>query len=597
MIRPDFKEFSRLACTATLVPVAKSISADLLTPVSAFLAVAAGEPDAFLLESVDRGEKIGRYTFLGVRPFLRLESRGDQVTIRDSRVETRVAASRPASKASAPRTRNARIPKIETRTASVFEVIKALLREYRPAQIEGLPPFTAGAVGYCAYDIVRQLENIGDRAKDDLNVPDCILMFFDRVLAFDHLRHQIHIVASADVGTCTSRTGKSGRASKEALRAAYDSSLRDIAQIERKLAAGWKAAAPFNVETRLAADPAAKTKLANSRLKTRARTPKARFLESVRRAQEYIAAGDIFQVVLSQRWDFEPGVAPFDLYRALRTVNPSPYMYFLRFGEGAGVPAREMCGADTLVRAKSSAKAALQLNSSVPLRAPRGSRSSRASSRTLPNKSSTIHILGSSPEMLVRAAGPKLEYRPIAGTHPRGKDEAEDAALEKKMLSDEKERAEHVMLVDLGRNDLGRVSEYGSVKVRDLMYVERYSHVMHIVSALEGCLRPGLDAMDAFAACFPAGTLSGAPKVRAMQIIEELEPARRGIYGGSVLYADFAGNLDSCIAIRTLLMKGKKAYLQAGAGIVADSDPQREFEETENKSRALLRAVEMARGR
>jgi anthranilate synthase component 1 len=213
--------------------------------------------------------------------------------------------------------------------------------------------------------------------------------------------------------------------------------------------------------------------------------------------------------------------------------------------------------------------------------------------------SAGMHVLGSSPEMLVRAAGGgrKLEYRPIAGTHPRGRDEAEDAALETKMLTDEKERAEHVMLVDLGRNDLGRVSEYGSVRVRNLMYVERYSHVMHLVSALEGRLRPELNAMDAFAACFPAGTLSGAPKVRAMQIIEELEPTRRGVYGGSVLYADFAGNLDSCIAIRTLLMKGKKAYLQAGAGIVADSDPQREFEETENKARAVLRAVEMARGR
>ena len=239
--------------------------------------------------------------------------------------------------------------------------------------------------------------------------------------------------------------------------------------------------------------------------------------ESVERAKEYIAAGDIFQVVLSQRLDFTPAVEPFDVYRALRTVNPSPYLYFLRMGD--------------------------------------------------------THVLGSSPEMLVRVTGRKLEYRPIAGTHPRGKDEAEDQRLEEKMLHDEKERAEHVMLVDLGRNDLGRVSEYGSVKVKDLMYVERYSHVMHLVSALEGKLRADLDALDAFAACFPAGTLSGAPKVRAMQIIEELEPTRRGVYGGSVLYADFAGNLDSCIAIRTMLMQGKKAYLQAGAGIVADSDP------------------------
>jgi anthranilate synthase component I len=494
MIRPDFKEFSRLARQATLVPVAKSISADLLTPVSAFLAIAEGEPDAFLLESIEGGEKIGRYTFLGVRPFLRLESRGSEIKIERGR-------------------------KLERRTGNVFQVMKELLRAHRPAAMEGLPPFTAGAVGYCAYDIVRQLENIGARAQDDLDVPDCALMFFDRVLAFDHLRHQIHIVASADV-------------TRESPAAAYRRAVSEIARIEKKLAAGWK---PAHWRK-----PASKAKLA-----VRARTPKARFLDSVRRAKEYISAGDIFQVVLSQRWDFEPGAAPFDLYRALRTVNPSPYMFFLRFG---------------------------------------GKSQSRG-----------MHVFGASPEMLVRVTGRKVEYRPIAGTHPRGRDEAEDSALEKKMKEDEKERAEHVMLVDLGRNDVGRVSDYGSVKVRDLMFVERYSHVMHLVSALEGRLRPELDAIDALAACFPAGTLSGAPKVRAMQIIEELEPARRGVYGGSVLYADFAGNLDSCIAIRTLLMKGKKAYLQAGAGIVADSDPQREFEETENKSRAVLKAVDVAR--
>jgi len=516
MIRPDYKEFARLARGATLVPVAKSISADLLTPVSAFLAVADGEPDAFLLESVEGGEKIGRYTFLGVRPFLRLQSRGDAITITRSRGGGAAPGDRGARPGHHP-------GNVERRTGNVFAVIKELLQQHRPATIEGLPPFTAGAVGYCAYDIVRRLENIGEHAADDLDVPDCVLMFFDRVLAFDHLRHQIHIVASADV-------------TREAPKATYERAVKDIARIERTLAAGWKPA-----HWRKAAP--------KPKLVVRARTPKPEFLQSVRRAQQYIAAGDIFQVVLSQRWDFEPGVAPFDFYRALRTVNPSPYMYFLRFGAGKG--------------------------------------------------SGGMHVVGSSPEMLVRAAdgGSKLEYRPIAGTHPRGRDEAEDAALEQKMLGDEKERAEHVMLVDLGRNDLGRVSEYGSVRVRNLMYVERYSHVMHLVSALEGRLRPGLNAMDAFAACFPAGTLSGAPKVRAMQIIEELEPTRRGVYGGSVLYADFAGNVDSCIAIRTLLMKGKKAYLQAGAGIVADSDPQSEFEETENKARAVLRAVEMARGR
>jgi anthranilate synthase component I len=518
MVRPDYKEFARLSRNATLVPVAKSISADLLTPVSAFLAVADGEPDAFLLESVEGGEKIGRYTFLGVRPFLRLESRGAEIRIE-------------------------RGHKVEHRTGDVFAVIKELLHQHRPAAMEGLPPFTAGAVGYCAYDIVRRLEQIGDHATDDLDVPDCVLMFFDRVLAFDHLRHQIHIVASADV-------------TRESPKAAYARAVRDIARIEKKLAAGSKPAHWRKAATK-------------SKLQVKARTPKPKFLESVKRAKNYIAAGDIFQVVLSQRWDFEPGVAPFDLYRSLRTVNPSPYMFFLRFG-GAKYGAKYGVKNGGKNGAKNRGKKKIAVD--------------------------PMHVIGSSPEMLVRVSGSKLEYRPIAGTHPRGKDEAADTALEKQMREDEKERAEHVMLVDLGRNDLGRVSEYGSVKVRNLMYVERYSHVMHLVSALEGKLRPELDAVDALAACFPAGTLSGAPKVRAMQIIEELEPTRRGVYGGAVLYADFAGNLDSCIVIRTLLMKGKKAYLQAGAGIVADSDPQREFEESENKSRAMLRAVDMARG-
>jgi anthranilate synthase component 1 len=495
MLLPDYKQFSRLARKATLVPVVKSVSADLLTPVSAFLAIAEKEPHAFLLESVERGEQIGRYTFLGARPYMRLKAREGKVEIERGR-------------------------RRESLRENVFQAGRRLLREHRPAHVPGLPPFTAGAVGYFAYDVVRQLERIGDHAKDDLSLPDAELMFFDRLLAFDHLRHQIHIVAAADV-------------TRETPRRAYDRALGDIAVLERKLARGlsagfWRNSAQRRLRTA-------------GKLKVHARTRREDFLRGVERCKEYIAAGDIFQVVLSQRLDFTPGVAPFDLYRALRQVNPSPYLYFLRMGD--------------------------------------------------------THILGSSPEMLVRVTGRRLEYRPIAGTHPRGQDEAEDLHLEQQMRSDEKEQAEHVMLVDLGRNDLGRVSEYGSVKVKDLMYVERYSHVMHLVSALEGTLRPDLDALDAFAACFPAGTLSGAPKVRAMQIIEELEPTRRGIYGGSVLYADFAGNLDSCIGIRTLLMQGKKAYLQAGAGIVADSDPAREFEESMNKAQAVLRAVEMARGR
>jgi len=492
MLQPDFKEFSRLAREATLVPIVKSVSADLLTPVSAFLAIADSETHAFLLESVERGEQIGRYTFLGVRPYMRLKAQKGIVEIERGR-------------------------RRETLKEDVFSVVKNLLREHRSASFAGLPPFTAGAVGYFAYDVVRYLENIGNHAKDDLHLPDAELMFFDRLLAFDHLRHQIHIVATADV-------------SRESLRKAYDRALRDIAVLERKLATGLRPAL-------LRKSPKAKS----GKLKVNARTDRKDYMRGVERCKEYIAAGDIFQVVLSQRLDFVPGAPPFDLYRALRQVNPSPYLYFLRMGD--------------------------------------------------------THILGSSPEMLVRVTGRKLEYRPIAGTHPRGRDEAEDRRLEQQMLGDEKERAEHVMLVDLGRNDLGRVSEYGSVKVKDLMYVERYSHVMHIVSALEGTLRRDLSALDAFAACFPAGTLSGAPKVRAMQIIEELEPTRRGVYGGSVLYADFAGNLDSCIGIRTMLMKGEKAYLQAGAGLVADSDPATEFQESMNKAQALLRAVEKARSR
>ena len=487
---PDYKEFLRLAKEATLVPVVKSVMADLLTPVSAFLAVAAKEPDAFLLESVERGEQIGRFTFLGARPYMQVRARGDDVAVQRGKVR-------------------------EKRKGSVIQVAKELLREHRPAKVPGLPPFTAGAVGYFAYDGVRQLENIGEYAKDDLNLPDSVWMFFDRLLAFDHLRHQIHIIATADV-------------SRESPRKAYDRAVADIAVLEKKLANGLR---PAQLRK--------SSPLGIGKLKVKGVTTRARYVQMVERAKEYIAAGDIFQVVLSQRLDFTPEVAPFDIYRALRTVNPSPYLYFLRMGD--------------------------------------------------------THVLGSSPEMLVRVTGRKLEYRPIAGTHRRGRDEAEDVALEQKMLHDEKERAEHVMLVDLGRNDLGRVSEYGSVKVKDLMYVERYSHVMHLVSALEGKLCSDLDALDAFAACFPAGTLSGAPKVRAMQIIEELEPTRRGIYGGSVLYADFAGNLDSCIAIRTLLMQGKKAYLQAGAGIVADSDPASEFDECLNKAKAVLRAVDAAR--
>ncbi len=484
---PDFKTFSQLTRDATLIPIARTISADLLTPVAAFLALAEREPYSFLLESVEGGERIGRYTFLGIRPYMVVSGRGEEVVIRRGK-------------------------KVEKQNASLLEVLRAALREHKPANVPGLPPFTAGAVGYFAYDAVRHFERLPSLAKDDLQLPDGVFMFYDRLLAFDHLRHQLHILAAADVR-------------HEKPRAAYDRAVADVDALEKKLVSGLRI-------RRLSPEhkPA--------KIKLHARTKPNDFLQSVKTAKEYIGAGDIFQVVLSQRLDFPLPAAPFDIYRSLRTVNPSPYMYFLHMDD--------------------------------------------------------LQVIGSSPEMLVKVSNRTLEYRPIAGTYKRGATPEEDARLEEHLRTNEKERAEHVMLVDLGRNDLGRVSEYGSVRVKDLMYVERYSHVMHLVSALEGKLRKDLDALDAFAACFPAGTLSGAPKVRAMEIIEELEPTRRGVYGGSVLYADFAGNLDSCIAIRTMVVKNKRAYVQAGAGIVADSDPQSEFQECRNKAQAVVRAAELA---
>jgi anthranilate synthase component 1 len=489
MILPSYQEFATLAREATLVPVAKTVAADLRTPVSAFLSIAAKEPKAFLLESVEGGEKVGRYTFLGARPYMTLRARGRRITLECS----------------------GRTKEME---GSVFKVLDGLLREHRTARVAGLPPFTAGAVGFFAHDAVRQLEKLPELADDDLHVPDCELMFFNRLLAFDHVRHEIYIIVTADVRETSPRR-------------AYRQALRDIAKIEKQLAAPLE---------RKFLKP---VKAQRGKLKTAISVSKPEFLRTVEKIKEYIMAGDVFQAVPSLRVELEPGVSPLNIYRALRRVNPSPYMYFLRL-DG-------------------------------------------------------MTILGTSPEMLVRVTGRRLEYRPIAGTRKRGKDEAEDQRLEQELRHDEKERAEHVMLVDLGRNDVGRVSEFGSVKVPNLMFVERYSHVMHLVSAVEGTLRSDLGPVDALASCFPAGTLTGAPKVRAMEIIEEVEPVRRGIYGGAVLYADFAGNLDSCIVIRTMLVKGKKAYVQAGAGIVADSVPESEYQECLNKAQALVRAVELAR--
>ncbi len=493
---PSARDFLKLSRKHSLVPVYRTVTADLETPVSAFLRMAAEESEAFLLESVEGGEHVGRYTFIGIQPYKKIVAQGQQITVQEGR-----------------RTRSF--------TGDIFEELKRALSGHTPARLAGLPPFTAGAVGFFAYDVVRQIEKLPSTAKDELGVPDAYLMFFDQVLAFDHVKKEIHLMVTADL-TRESREG------------AYERAVRRLNRLEKRLASAL---------------PIARKKKSEGKLKLKARTPKATFLKSVEKIKEYIAAGDVFQCVLSQRFDCEPGVDAFDVYRALRIVNPSPYMYFLRFGlEGEEA-----------------------------------------------KKPTVSHIVGSSPELLVRVHGRTVEYRPIAGTRPRSADEVEDRAIEADLRSDTKEVAEHIMLVDLGRNDVGRVSEFGSVKVKDLMFVERYSHVMHLVSSLEGNLRKGLEPIDAFRACFPAGTLSGAPKVRAMEIIEELEPARRGVYGGSILYADFNGNLDSCIAIRTLYMNGKQGHIQAGAGIVADSVPEKEFEECGNKARAVVRAIERAR--
>jgi anthranilate synthase component 1 len=509
-VQPSRKEFLSLAKEHTLVPVCRTLTADLETPVSAFLRAAWPERECFLLESVEGGEQVGRYTFIGLQPFKRIVARGRAITITEGK---QVARS----------------------DGDIFEVLRQALSGHKPARLKGLPPFTAGAVGFFSYDAVRQIERLPDLAADELGVPDACLLFFDEVLAFDHVRKEIWLVVTADV-----TKGQPG--------GAYDRAVERLAKLEKRLAG------PL---------PKLPTVKSKGKLKVKHRTAKKHYLAAVARTKEYIAAGDIFQAVLSQRFDVEPQADCFQVYRALRTVNPSPYMYFLRFSPEGALGARP------------------------------GSSSGSSKKRATP--SPTIELAGSSPELLVRVHQGKVEYRPIAGTRPRGATEKEDQALADEMLSDEKERAEHVMLVDLGRNDVGRVSRFGSVKVDRLMFVERYSHVMHIVSTIEGQLKPELTAIDALRACFPAGTLSGAPKVRAMEIIEELEPARRGTYGGAVLYADFSGNLDSCIAIRSMLAIGGKGYVQAGAGIVADSVPELEYQESINKAQAVIRAIERAR--
>jgi anthranilate synthase component 1 len=513
MIFPDLQEFLALAEQGNLIPVWTSVPADLLTPVSAYLKLTrrrskkpGGKSNySFLLESVEGGETIARYTYLGTDPFLILRFRmGDRG---------------PASGVTEI-IRNGRMERLE---GDMMGATRELLASFQPVRIEGLPPFAAGAVGCIGYDMVSLREPVelpqADRAKDASGtLPDALLMFSTTVLAFDHVKHQIIILRNVH---CESR-------SKRALTQAYHQAEEDIRKIERDLQA------PLPIREQ--APPPKTNRTATPSF--RSNVSREDFILQVLRAKEHIRAGDIFQVVLSQRLETKISADPFEIYRALRRVNPAPYLFFLQMGKDC--------------------------------------------------------VLGSSPEMLVKVTGEDVEYRPIAGTRPRGKDMAQDQRLEQELLADEKERAEHVMLVDLGRNDVGRVSRYGTVHVPGLMFVERYSHVMHLVSSVRGKLRPRMDAWDTFWACFPAGTVTGAPKVRAMQIISELERTRRGMYAGAVMYLDFAGNLNSCITIRTVVVNDQKAYVQVGAGIVADSVPEREYEETMNKGKAMLRAIEMA---
>lgn len=487
----SYEEFLALAAEGTVVPLVKTVMADLLTPVSAFLRIERQSPHAFLLESVEGGEKIARYSFLGCAPHTIVRARGVQVSIE------RADGSR------------------ETVERPMLDVLRDLMRKHKPVKLPGLPPFSCGAVGYFGYDAVRWFERLPEKAKSDLDLDTAVVMFFSSILAFDHVKHQIHIIAN--VFTEGERDGAG-------LRDKYIAACSEIARLEASLSAPVEPPPP----ARRSESP-----------QIRSNMTKDYYVSAIERIKEYIKAGDAFQVVFAQRFETEITVHPFQIYRALRVVNPSPYMFFLKLG-----------GEET--------------------------------------------VLGASPEMLVRCTDRQLEYRPIAGTYPRGKTDAEDREFSERLMHDEKERAEHVMLVDLGRNDLGRVAEYGSVRVADLMFVERFSHVMHLVSSLKAMLREGLDCFDALAATFPAGTVSGAPKVRAMEIIDELEPTRRGAYAGSVLYFDYSGNLDSCIALRTMYARGSRAFIQAGGGIVADSVPETEYQETINKSRALVRAIEMA---
>ncbi len=487
MIFPDFAGFSRLAAHGNLVPVYREIMADMDTPVTAFHKIDDGR-HSFLLESIEGGEKWGRYSFLGSSPSLIVRSKGCRVELLDNGNLTVMDCADPTT------------------------VLREIINGYQPVETPGLPRFCGGAVGYLGYDMVRHFEKLDTGNADTIDAWDSWFMITDSLLIFDSVKQKIQVVANAHLGE--------GISPEEA----YSGAVARIDALVRKLR---------GPVSRPASTPPARAAVGFNSNMTR-----PEFEVAVERAKEYVRSGDIIQVVLSQRFSGDLTVDPFDIYRVLRTLNPSPYLFFLRME-------------DTVVT-------------------------------------------GASPEVMVRKEGSRVELRPIAGTRPRGSTAEEDARLAEELLADPKERAEHVMLVDLGRNDLGRVCRSGSVEVSELMVIERYSHVMHIVSNVRGELEKGMDAFDLVRATFPAGTLSGAPKIRAMEIIDELEPVRRGIYGGAVGYVSFSGNMDLAIAIRTLVVKDGKVHLQAGAGIVADSDPAAEWQETVNKAMAVRRAIELA---
>ena len=492
MSETSFEQFEVLAKSATFVPVCREVIADTLTPVSAFLRVAGNSDRSFLFESVVGGERLARYSFLGKDPLLTIRSvRGE--TVREESNQSLVL------------------------DMSFVDAIRELMMRYRSPVVPGLPRFTGGAVGYLSYDAARWFEPTLEKAREvHLKAEDqndtAVFMLFDTVLAFDHVKGRILLIANVALGDVKD----------EQLQVGYQDARSKLAALQTELENELPELRPQKP----------RAIMVNSNMTQEA------FERAVRTAKDYITAGDIFQVVLSQRFSVEISADPFTVYRALRYVNPSPYMYFIRIGE--------------------------------------------------------LSIVGASPEMLVRAEGRVVETHPIAGTRPRGGTDEEDERLADELIADQKERAEHVMLVDLGRNDLGRVCSFGSVDVPQFMEIERYSHVMHLVSRVVGRLDNDHDCVDALAACFPAGTVSGAPKIRAMEIIEELESTTRGVYAGSVGDIDCAGNLDCCITIRTVVIRDGRAYVQAGAGIVADSDPTAEYEETRAKASALFTALELA---